>query len=297
MITPFPHPAFEKAKIQVDIKRLDQMHPHAQGNKFYKLKYNLDKARSQGKDTILTFGGPWSNHLHATALTCAEEGFKSIGIVRGELPKYACPTLDDAKAAGMQLIHISRAEYQEKSEPFFKAWLRDTYGSFYLVPEGGSNFLGVQGAGEIITQDDKNNYGLLATPVGTGATIAGMTLKFNKPVWGFPAVNDLESIHSSIESHLYSSLWDHSTVNEVMENITLIPGFAFGGFAKHPVELLRFIQETKEERGIEFDHVYTAKMMLGLIAKAKEIKEGTRVLAVHTGGLQGNRSLNFNVLS
>ena len=270
------------------------MHPHAQGNKYYKLKYNLEKARSLGQDTILTFGGPWSNHLHATALTCASEKLKSIGIIRGELPKYPCPSLNDAREAGMKLIHISRSEYAERNEQFFKAWLRDTYGSFYLIPEGGSNFLGVQGAGEIITSEDRYNYDMLATPVGTGATLAGMALHFNKLIWGFPAVKDHESIKSSIESHLYSSLFDHSSVNEIMQNVELIEGFSFGGFAKHPKELLEFIAIAKEEQRIEFDHVYTAKMMLGLIAKVKELKPGTKVLAIHTGGLQGNRSLNFN---
>lgn len=294
MITAFQHPAFEAAGIQVDIKRLDLMHPHAQGNKFYKLKYNLEKARSLQKDTILTFGGPWSNHLHATALTCAKEGLKSIGIVRGEEPKYNCPALNDAKENGMKLVYVSRSEYAERNEQFFKAWLRDTYGSFYLIPEGGSNFLGVQGAGEIISSVDRQNYDLLATPVGTGATLAGMALNFDKPIWGFPAVKDLESVQSSIESHLYSSLFDHSLVQETMSKIHLITGFSFGGFAKHPEELVNFISETKASSGIEFDHVYTAKMMLGLIAKAKEITPGTKVLAIHTGGLQGNRSIKFN---
>ena len=294
MITAFHHPTFEAAGIQVDIKRLDLMHPHAQGNKFYKLKYNLEKARSLQKDTLLTFGGPWSNHLHATALAGAEHGFKTIGIVRGEEPKYNCPALKDAKENGMKLVYISRSEYTERNEQFFKAWLRDTYGSFYLIPEGGSNFLGLQGAGEIITSADRQMYDLLATPVGTGATLAGMALNFDKSIWGFPAVKDIESVQSSIESHLYSSLFDDSLVQETMAKIQLIEGFSFGGFAKHHQELVDFITEIKTSHEIEFDHVYTAKMMLGLIAKAKEIKPRTKVLAIHTGGLQGNRSLKFN---
>jgi 1-aminocyclopropane-1-carboxylate deaminase len=281
-------------KFDVRLLRLDLLHPEAQGNKWFKLKYNLEKARKDGRDTLLSFGGAWSNHLHALALTGRKEGFKTIGIVRGEEPKLWSDTLLDCKAAGMDLHFISRAEYKEKNENFFKQYLRDRFGSFHLIPEGGSNFHGVNGTLEIVGRDLAQEYDLIACPVGTGATLAGIALSSgNTPVLGFPALAQGAYLRGEIEQQLLYFLFDEESVAEVMENLHLHLDGHCGGFAKVNEELLQFQKKFQQTNQVELDLLYTAKMMMAL---CKELQKedwafGTKILCVHTGGLQGNRGV------
>jgi 1-aminocyclopropane-1-carboxylate deaminase len=281
--------------IHLELLRLDLKHPYSQGNKWFKLKYNFEKAIQTNHDCILTFGGPWSNHLHATALEAREKGFKAIGIVRGEEPKKWSPTLLDCKEAGMQLHFISRAEYSEKEEPFFKAWLHDIYGRFYLIPEGGSNFLGVNGCMEILDNTDEKQ-GWICCAAGTGATSAGiaLSLKPHQKLLVFPVMGDGGQIDQAIRKHLFSVLMDWDAVEESMEQVEIDSRWSFGGFGKTPSELNAFMLEFQQQYHIELDRVYTAKMMFGLLENIKEGKfmQGENVLAIHTGGTQGNRELD-----
>ena len=293
-ITSLDLSSFGVKEVQVDLMRLDLLHPEAQGNKWYKLKYNLEKARQDHRRTLLSFGGAWSNHLHALALTGKQEGFKTIGIVRGEAPKSWSKTLLDCQAAGMDLHFISRAEYDERDEPFFKQWLRDQFGSFHLIPEGGSNFHGLNGTMEIVPAQLAKNYELIACPIGTGATVAGITMSSGStPVLGFPAVAQGEYLRREIENMLLYFLFDQESVDEVMNKLQLNTKYHFGGFAKVSQELLSFQKAFYQSNRIELDLLYTAKMMMGLCEELREAnqKMGKRILCIHTGGIQGNRGI------
>ncbi len=274
--------------------RLDLLHPEAQGNKWFKLKYNLEKARKDGRTSLLSFGGAWSNHLHALALTGKREGFQTIGIVRGEEPKVWSKTLLDCQSAGMELHFISRAEYKERNEPFFKQYLRDRFGSFHLIPEGGSNYLGLNGTMEIVSSDLASEYDVIACPVGTGTTLAGIALSSgNTPVLGFPAIAQGAYLREEIKQQLLYFLFDEASVDEVMEGVHLHLGGHCGGFAKVNEELIHFQQQFQSENRVELDFLYTAKMMMALskLLQNGAWSFGKKILCVHTGGLQGNRGV------
>lgn len=266
------------------LKLLDEIHPTYGGNKFFKLKYNLEQARHAGRDTILTFGGAWSNHIYATAAACAENGFKSIGVIRGEEPKELSATLQFAKQQGMNLFFVSREEYREKGEPFFKAWLRDELGSFYLIPEGGSNFYGVQGCTEILTEDD-SEYDQIWCACGTGATLAGiiLSLKSHQTAVGVSALKG-DFMRDEVMKHLTQSLGSYEVAQEYTDKFEIIDDAHFGGYAKTTPELLEFMKAFKSQTDIQLEPVYTAKMMWALI---QNTRSPSKILAIHTGGLQG----------
>ncbi|MFZ6050615.1 1-aminocyclopropane-1-carboxylate deaminase/D-cysteine desulfhydrase [Halocola ammonii] len=287
----------EKAGVKLFLKRLDRIHPEVQGNKFFKLKYNLEKARELGHKTILTFGGAWSNHIFSTAAAGKEFGFETIGVIRGEEPAEYSDTLKFARGCGMKLQFVSRAEYREKNEDYFKAWLRDLHGSVYIIPEGGSNFLGVNGCMEILEKEDVD-YDLIATSCGTGATLSGivLSLKDNQKAWGFPALKGGEFLREEINSFTGWTLGDPAVGKEFDHKFDLITDYHFGGFAKTTPHLLAFMKEFEDTTGIPLDPIYTGKMMYGLlelIAHGK-VKSGTKILAIHTGGLQGRMGKELN---
>jgi len=285
-------PFLEKAGVSLHIKRLDRIDDHVQGNKYFKLKYNLEKAKELRNDAILTFGGAWSNHIYSTAAAGKEFGFKTIGVIRGEEPAEYSDTLKFAEKCGMKLHFISRAEYREKNEDYFKAWLRDLHGSVYIIPEGGSSFLGVNGCMEILTDEDRD-FDLITTSCGTGATLSAivLTLKDNQKAWGFPALKGGEFLREEINSFTGWTLGDPAIGKEFDEKYDLITDYHFGGFAKTTPHLLAFMREFEDATGIPLDPIYTGKMMYGLlelIAHGK-VKSGTKILAIHTGGLQGRK--------
>lgn len=267
----------------ISIKLLDEAHPTYGGNKFFKLKYNIDQARHMGRDTILTFGGAWSNHIYATAAACAENGFKSIGVIRGEEPKTYSATLQFAQEKGMKLFFVSRNEYKEKNEPFFKAWLRDQLGSFYLIPEGGSNFYGVQGCAEILGEEDRLHNEIWCA-CGTGATLAGiiLSLRSHQRAIGVSALKG-DFMRDEVMKHLMLSLGSEEVAQEYVDRFEIVNDAHFGGYGKTTPDLLAFIMDFKDGTGIQLEPVYTAKMMWALIQRTPEAGR----LAIHTGGLQG----------
>ncbi|MDH5368219.1 MAG: 1-aminocyclopropane-1-carboxylate deaminase/D-cysteine desulfhydrase, partial [Cyclobacteriaceae bacterium] len=133
----------EEKNIKLFLKREDLLHNKVSGNKWRKLKYNLQTAKEQGYTTLLTFGGAYSNHIYATAAAANEAGFNSIGVIRGERTEPLNATLTFAEQMGMQLHFVSRTLYREKKEKYFIDNLRHEFGDFYLIPEGGSNNLAV----------------------------------------------------------------------------------------------------------------------------------------------------------
>lgn len=278
--------------IRIDLRREDLTHPFYGGNKLRKLKYNLLKAKENGYATILTFGGAWSNHIYATAAACKEQGFKSIGVIRGEEPKVYSDTLSFARECGMEFHFISRQEYREKHEDYFKAWLRDQHGSVYLIPEGGSNYLGVQGCVEILTAEDKSTYSHVACACGTGATAAGLLISAGpqQKVLAFSALKDGGFLKDEIRKFVYYALGDEEVADELMSQLEVVTEYDEGGYAKCSERELEYIRLFKAQNDIELDGIYTGKMMLGLddMISKKVFAEGSKILAIHSGGLQGN---------
>ncbi|MFD0798679.1 1-aminocyclopropane-1-carboxylate deaminase/D-cysteine desulfhydrase [Maribacter chungangensis] len=278
-------PLLAEKNITLAIKREDLLHPYISGNKYRKLKYNLMTAKKQGSDTLLTFGGAFSNHIAAVAYAGKERGIKTIGVIRGEELYhnwYGNPTLDRAYQDGMQFKFVSRQAYKEKDSVGFIAELSKEYGDFYLVPEGGTNPLAVKGCEEILTEEDAA-FNIITSCVGTGGTIAGLINSANEQqqVLGFPALKG-DFLHKTLAEIT------------VKDNWSLIMDYHFGGYAKITSELVRFINTFKTETGIPLDPVYTGKMLFGLLDMIKNdnFARGTKILAVHTGGLQGVEGMN-----
>ncbi len=276
---------FVKCNVSLTIKREDLLHPEVSGNKFRKLKYNLFEAKKLGFDKVLTFGGAYSNHIAATAAAGKELGINTIGIIRGEelFDKIGKnPTLSFAKKCGMRLYFISRKNYRNKAETDFIDKLKEKYGSFFLVPEGGTNKLAVKGCTEILTKNDVI-YDYICTAVGTGGTISGLieASKLHQTILGFSA---LKGTFQKSEIEKYTS----------KKNYHLIDEYCFGGYAKIDFKLIRFINEFKEETGVQLDPVYTGKMLYGImdLIEKKYFKDNSSILAIHTGGLQGISGMN-----
>jgi len=267
------------------IKREDQLHDFVSGNKYRKLKYNIAEAINNSNSCLLTFGGAYSNHIAAVAAAGFEMGLKTIGIIRGEeiADRMAGnPTLSFAKSKGMQLHFVSREEYKKKTDSKFINYLRDKFGEFYLIPEGGTNALAVKGCEEILKESDID-FDYICTSVGTGGTIAGLINASgpDQTVIGF------SSLKGTFQKEIIETL-------ATKRNYYLTDAYCFGGYAKIDSQLIRFINEFKENSGIPLDPIYTGKMMYGVFDLLKQgyFKENSRILAVHTGGLQGIAGMN-----
>lgn len=282
--------------IQLFIKRDDLIHPVISGNKWRKLKFNLDKAKSENYKTILTFGGAYSNHLHATAFAAKEFGFKSIGIIRGddparvdrEAPKLNT-TLYDCQNYGMYLHFISREEYRRKNELDFITDLRNKFGNFYLIPEGGANYEGISGCIEILKEENQT-YDFICCTAGTGTTLTGvvLSLREGEKLLGFPSVRGGEYLKEEIKKNIVNFFPDK--INK-MNSLQLICNYHFGGFAKVNDELKNFVKDFFDQTKIQLDLIYNGKMMFGLFEMIRQssFKKGTRILVIHCGGIQGNR--------
>ncbi len=271
--------------VELFVYRLDLNHSHISGNKLYKLKYNLAEAKKQNKTTILTFGGAFSNHIAACAAAGKEYGFDTIGIIRGEKVAESNPTLKFAKECGMQLHFVSRELYQNKEE--LDKYVEEHFSSlnYYSIPEGGSNELGIIGCKEI-TKNIPIDFDYVCCACGTGSTITGiaLSLKEHQHAIGFQVLKGENYIKREVEkwlSHFKSSekKWE---INE---------DFHFGGYAKLKPELLNFMLQFEKENSIQLDYIYTGKIMFGIIEliKTGKFKKGDKIIAIHTGGLQGNK--------
>ena len=283
--TALQHPLLHEKRVEMAVLRLDAMMGEVSGNKFFKLKYNLQEAIAQGHTQVLTFGGAYSNHIYATASAAKELGLASIGVVRGEQIDPENPSLQHAQARGMRLHGISREAYREKTSPEFITSLEKQIGRFYLIPEGGTNALAIQGTAEILTKSHKN-YTHICTPVGTGGTFAGLAsvLQPMQQLLGFSALKG-EGIREELEQLLQSQQIFPKGAHQ------LLTQYHHGGYAKWSSELIDFIHWFWEEFGILLDPIYTGKMAYGCwdLLKTGQLPPSTRLLMVHTGGLQGNR--------
>ena len=272
----------KQKKIRLFVKRIDKVHPFISGNKWYKLKYNLIAAKEKGFKTILTFGGAYSNHIAATAFAAQEKGFKSIGIIRGEEHLPLNSTLSFVVESGMELHYVNRTDYREKTTPDFLEKLKAQFGSFYFIPEGGTNELAIQGTAEILEANDSQDY--ICCAVGTGGTISGIVNSSvaKQKVLGFSAIKGSEQLEKDI------STWTNK------ENWKLITDYHFEGYAKISDELIEFITSFNKEHNIPLDAIYSGKMLFGILDLVKQdyFPKGSSILAIHTGGLQGNKGMN-----
>jgi 1-aminocyclopropane-1-carboxylate deaminase len=276
--------------IDLYVKREDLIHPHISGNKIRKLKYNLIEAKNNKLHTILTFGGAFSNHIAATAAAGNEFGFNTIGVIRGEelIDKVdENPTLAFAKANNMKLHFVKREAYKQKNSPEFLAELKKAFGDFYLLPEGGTNLFAVKGCEEILNPED-NEFDIICVSVGTGGTLAGI-INSSQPrqkVIGFSALKG-NFLKAEVEK------WTSKT------NWMITDEYCFGGYAKINQTLIEFINKFKNETEIPLDPIYTGKMMYGIFRMIEEgkISKKSRILAIHTGGLQGIAGMNKKLKS
>jgi 1-aminocyclopropane-1-carboxylate deaminase len=284
------HPILEEKKMELFIKREDLIHPFVSGNKFRKLKYNLQEAKKLKKNTLLTFGGAFSNHIVATAVAGNINGFKTIGIIRGnelgeDLEKTLKnnTTLREAHKNGMTFEFVSREEYRNKTSECFLDKIKEKFGDFYLIPEGGTNNLAIKGCQEILTEED-NQFDYICCAIGTGGTIAGLinSAKEHQKLIGFPALKG-DFLQNEIQQFVLNK-----------KNWRLETDYHFGGYAKYTEELIAFINRFKKENTILLDPIYTGKMIFGTLdlIKKNNFPVESKILAIHTGGIQGIEGFN-----
>lgn len=271
--------------ITLHIKRDDLLHPFVSGNKIRKLKYNLIQAKAQNHHTILTFGGAFSNHIAAVAYVGFENNIKTIGIIRGEELKNQTSsnaTLSFAKAHGMKLEFVSRDDYRKKNDVEFLLNLEKKYGSCYILPEGGTNDLAIKGCEEILTIQD-SIFDYICCSVGTSGTIAGLinSASVSQKIIAFPALKG-DFIKKDIENKTQKKNWNIES------------NYHFGGYAKVSDDFIAFINNFNITYQIPLDPVYTGKMMFGIfdMIHKKQFPENSKILAIHTGGLQGIDGMN-----
>jgi 1-aminocyclopropane-1-carboxylate deaminase/D-cysteine desulfhydrase-like pyridoxal-dependent ACC family enzyme len=274
-------------QLRLFVKREDLIHPTISGNKWRKLKYNLQMAIELGHNQVLTFGGAYSNHIYATAAAVHSIGLKSIGIIRGERIDPLNSTLEFAKGHGMDLHFVSREDYRKKNESTFIEKLNHQFGNFYQIPEGGTNQLAVKGCAEII-DDITIAYDYICSSVGTGGTLAGLVAgsKGKAEIIGFSALKGL-FLENVVQSLLSES-------GALFNNWRINHDYHFGGYAKINPELIHFIMEFKKRNHIQLDPIYTGKMMYGIydLIKSDFFTSGQTIIALHTGGLQGIAGIN-----
>jgi len=276
---------FSISGYKLNIKREDEIHDIISGNKFRKLKYNIREAISLNKSMLVTFGGAYSNHIVAVAAAGTLSKLNTVGIIRGEELSEKIdynPTLSYARKCEMTLRFVSRSDYRDRMNIDVQSRLLEGLEDFYLIPEGGTNALAVQGCEEILNTTD-TEYDYICVSVGTGGTLAGIlnSAQKHQKVIGFSA---LKGTFQTETIQQYSK----------RSNFEITDEFCFGGYAKIDSELVRFINMFKEKTGILLDPVYTGKMMYGIIVLMGRgyFRKNSRILAIHTGGLQGIEGMN-----
>ena len=275
--------------LNINILRADVLDPVVSGNKWFKLQFYVRDAIAAGKTTLATFGGPYSNHIIATAKYGASMGFNTVGFIRGEKPTTLSPTLTDAIQNGMTLHFVSREDFEqtekiiEKNQDPNWAW----------IPEGGYGITGAEGAKSMLTIKDTSSYDTIICAVGTGTMMAGL-IKAAAPhqkVIGLSVLKNNFSIDTAIKALL--------TAEEVNKSFEMIHDYHFGGYAKHNPALIDFMNDCYKKMELPLDFVYTAKLMYGVqdLATKGKFEPSSKILVIHSGGLQGNRSFKKGTLT
>ncbi|OOV26897.1 1-aminocyclopropane-1-carboxylate deaminase [Flavobacterium sp. LM5] len=274
--------------ITLEIKREDLLHPFVSGNKFRKLKYNVLQAKAENHSVLLTFGGAFSNHIAAVAYAGKEQGFETIGVIRGDELRDKIsenPTLSFAQECGMRFEFVTREAYRHKTDAAFIEELKAQFGSFYLVPEGGTNDLAVKGCEEILTELDAD-FDFVCSAVGTGGTISGLINSAlpHQKVLGFPALKG-DFLQNEIRKFVTNKNWD------------LVTDYHFGGYGKVTDELIDWINSFFLQTKIPIDPIYTGKMAFGVVDLIHRnfFPPKSKILMIHTGGLQGIEGMNIQL--
>lgn len=272
--------------VELHLLREDELHSTISGNKFRKLKYNIQAFKDGNFKALLTFGGAYSNHIVATAAAGKEFGFQTIGVIRGEelVDKInENPSLSFAKSCGMKFKFIDRTTYRNKNDKDFIRELKNEFGDVYIIPEGGSNKLAVKGCEEIL-YESTDAFDFICTSVGTAGTMSGIvrSSKDHQKILGFPALKNANFLNDEIKKFTDK------------QNFQLIQDYHFGGYAKFSDELIEFINNFKRQYNVTLDPIYTGKMIFGLfqMIESNQFENGQKILAVHTGGLQGIHGFN-----
>ncbi len=280
-----PLMVFTDRGLQVDMLRLDKLHPVISGNKWFKLRYYLEQAKTTGIHTLLTFGGAWSNHIHATAAACALNGLQSIGIIRGEKPALLSPTLQDATGWGMKLIFTNRASYKEKQIP-----ADIDRSSLLIAGEGGYGQTGADGAATLLDYCNQEYYTHILCATGTGTMLAGIMNRCPSTVscTGISVMKNNFSLGDATKQLLL----DKNRQPEILHD------FHEGGYARHTPALLAFMNDFFRQTGIPTDFVYTGKLVKAVhqLVLENHFPPGSKILLIHSGGLQGNSSLSKGTL-
>jgi 1-aminocyclopropane-1-carboxylate deaminase len=286
------HPVFRKNDLQAEVLRLDKIHPDISGNKWFKLKYFLERAEQTNKHKLISFGGAYSNHLLALAAAARTNGLYSIGYVRGEEPANLSHTLLIAKDYGMELRFLSRQDYNQKKKSAALNSLEGNEPGALWIPEGGAGTDGIRGAEEILSDIPLNRFSHICCAVGTGTTLAGL-------------INSTETHQKKIGVSVLKGTREFEPLNNSwitnqtdLENVQMIHTDHFGGYAKYNQILIDFMNTTYTGSGIPTDFVYTGKLFYSIsrMAAEKAFPAGSRILILHTGGLQGNLSLTPGLL-
>lgn len=316
------YPDADKHKVKISILRLDLIHPLVNGNKWFKLKYNLQAAINNSSDgiiqldlsqpvnispsqiKILTFGGAYSNHIYATAAAGNLFNIPTIGMIRGEENSPLNPTLEFAQAQGMELFYLSREAYKQRNSITLHQELKAKFGNIYIIPEGGCNQNGVRGCTEILNLvHDYQAFDVICVACGTGTTLAGIILSLyqNQRVIGFPVLKGGEFLKPEITKLINQYLATNLPLpGDRSVNWDLVCDYHFGGYARINKNLLTFKQEFERltviesgiKSGMELDYIYTSKMFYGVVDLIKQgYFPNCRLLLVHTGGLQGNKGM------
>jgi 1-aminocyclopropane-1-carboxylate deaminase/D-cysteine desulfhydrase-like pyridoxal-dependent ACC family enzyme len=286
-------PDFSKAGILVDVLRLDKVHPVISGNKWFKLKNYLTGAIQGNCKTILTFGGAFSNHLVAAACLAKAAGLRSVGVIRGERAPVLSHTLQDAQSYGMELEFISRQDYRHKDSPEFLGNLQKKFPAACIIPEGGSGLPGVEGSSDILGLVPAGKYSHLLCAIGTGTMFQGLANA---------STGDQQVVGVCVLKGMRDLLTDfsHQFLNpDRRRRCSIYYDYHFGGYGRKNAGLFQFMNRFFEETGIETDFVYTAKLFYGVIdlVRKEKMAPGSRLMIIHSGGLQGNHSLARGTLN
>lgn len=280
-------PAFES---RVSVLRLDTVHPVISGNKWYKLSGYLHQAGQHQLNAVVTFGGAYSNHIVATAAACRQAGLLAHGIIRGEEPRLLSPTLQDARSFGMELHFCSREDYRQKLIPESLKAITQS-GSCLVINEGGYGVEGTSGISLLAKELSLHRFSHILCAVGTGTTLAGLVLSApsEQQIIGVPVLKNAGSLEAAIKRLLPEKL---------QNGFTLLNQFHFGGYARSIPELFSFMNQWYRHTGIPSDFVYTGKMFYAFTQLWQQgfFPPDARILLVHTGGMQGNRSLSPGTL-
>lgn len=279
------HPLCTKHGIKLSIKRDDLIHPTLSGNKWRKLKFTLAHAQDNEYQQLVSFGGAYSNHIHALAFAGKLHGFKTHGIIRGEYDPQN-PTIVDAKSAGMTLDFISRAQYRLRYSEQYLAEIQSRFSKALIIPEGGTNQFALAGVAEIIDEIQSDNVDYICTPCGSGGTTAGLLSHHNDiNVVSVPVLKNAEYLQNEIATLVGMPL--------SKLKLQFIQGYHFGGYGKTTPQLLEFITQFFNHSRIMLEPIYSGKMVYAifdLIAQG-HFPQGSHVVLLHTGGLQGLNGL------